>query len=68
MHLILCRNVLIYFDKKLQGNVLNLLKDSLVPRGFMILGDKETLNFTAVEDAFETFAKKERIYRKNNDL
>ncbi len=64
MHLILCRNVLIYFDKELQNRVLNLFKGSLIHRGFFILGNKETLNFTNVENSFEKHSKKERIYRK----
>ena len=64
MHLILCRNVLIYFDKELQNRVLNLFNGSLIHRGFFILGNKETLNFTNVENSFEKHSKKERIYRK----
>lgn len=64
MHLILCRNVLIYFDKELQNRVMDLFKDSLIHRGFLILGDKETIDFTSVKDAFEEHSKKEHIYRK----
>ncbi len=64
MHLVLCRNVLIYFDKKLQSRVLNLLKNTLIHRGFLVLGDKETLDFTGVIDAFTEHYKKGRIYRK----
>ncbi len=64
MHLILCRNVLIYFDNVLQDKVLNLFNDSLIYRGYLIIGDKETLDFTAVKDFFEVHGKKERIYRK----
>lgn len=64
MHLILCRNVLIYFDKELKDRVLNQFKDSLIHRGFFILGNKETIDFTNVENAFEKHSKKERIYRK----
>ncbi len=66
MHLVLCRNVMIYFDRKLQNRVLNIFKDSLIHRCFLILGDKETLDFTEVKDAFEEYSKKERIYRKKN--
>ncbi len=68
MHLILCRNALIYFDRKLQNRVLELFKDSLVPRGFVILGKKETLRFTSVEEDFEDFRQKERIFRRRLDV
>jgi chemotaxis protein methyltransferase CheR len=65
-HLILCRNVLIYFNNNLQNRVLNLFRDSLVHRGYLVLGDKETLDFTSVQDAFEAQGRNERIYRKKN--
>ncbi len=64
MHLIVCRNVLIYFNPKLQDRVLNLFKESLIPRGFLLLGDKETLEFSQVKSSFEAFATKERIFRR----
>ncbi|PCJ47782.1 MAG: chemotaxis protein CheR [Moraxellaceae bacterium] len=68
MHLIVCRNVLIYFDKELQNRVLDLFKQSLIHRCYLILGDKETLDFSCVNDEFELSSKKERIYRKKNVL
>jgi chemotaxis protein methyltransferase CheR len=43
MHLIFCRNVLIYFDKKTQGEVLNRLCDCLVPGGYLFIGHSETI-------------------------
>ncbi|WP_211235844.1 CheR family methyltransferase [Psychromonas aquimarina] len=64
MHLILCRNVLIYFDQTLQNSVLTLLRNSMVHRGYLVLGDKETLGFSAVENDFESVDDKRRIYRK----
>lgn len=64
MHLILCRNVLIYFNQTLQDRVLSLLRDSLIHRGYLVLGDKETLSFSSVENDFETVDSKSRIYRK----
>jgi len=64
MHLILCRNVLIYFDKPLQNKVLNLLRDSLAHRGLLIMGDKESISFTEVADDFSEFDSRLRIYRK----
>lgn len=64
MHFILCRNALIYFDRKLQNRVLELFRDSLIPRGFIVLGKKETLRFTSVEKEFEIFEPKEKIFRR----
>jgi len=64
MHIVLCRNVLIYFDRELQNIVLKLLANSLVPRGFLILGDKETLNFSTIKDDFEVVDSHLKIYRK----
>ncbi len=64
MNLILCRNVLIYFDKFLQNKVLELFRQSLVHRGFLVLGNKETLAFSSIEKDFDKIASKERIYRK----
>lgn len=64
MHLILCRNVLIYFNQTLQNSVLSLLRDSLVHHGYLVLGDKETLDFSSVANDFEAVDKKRRIYRK----
>ncbi|WP_122562213.1 CheR family methyltransferase [Pseudomonas viridiflava] len=60
-----CRNVLIYFNKKLQDRAFGLFHDSLCHRGFLALGSKETLEFSAYGTAFETLVKPERIYRKS---
>lgn len=64
-HLISCRNVLIYFNKKLQDRAFGLFHESLCHRGFLALGSKETLDFSAYTDAFEPLVKPERIYRKS---
>lgn len=64
MHLILCRNVLIYFDKTLQNRAVGIFSDSLARGGFLCLGDKESLRFTEVVDAFEFVDAKCRIYKK----
>lgn len=64
MHVIFCRNVIIYFNKELQNRVLQLFYDSLVPGGFLCLGSKESLEFTTFADYFEVVAEKEKIYRK----
>ncbi len=67
MHLIVCRNVLIYFDRELQDRVVGLFVDSLCPGGFLCLGSKESLKFSAHADKFEAVSEKEKIYRKRRD-
>jgi chemotaxis protein methyltransferase CheR len=64
MHLVLCRNVLIYFDKVLQNRVLNLFCDSLANGGFLCLGTMESLMFSDVEKKFELVDEKGKIYQK----
>jgi chemotaxis protein methyltransferase CheR len=61
--LILCRNVLIYFDKELQDHALLLFNDSLARFGYLALGTKENIKFSAVQKNFEQFAK-EKIWKK----
>jgi chemotaxis protein methyltransferase CheR len=63
MHLILCRNVLIYFDRSLQDRALSLFRDSLLYNGFLCLGTKETLDFSKVKKDFTGFAPQEKIYQ-----
>lgn len=63
--LILCRNVMIYFDKDLQDRVLNLFDDSLAKLGYLALGTKETLRFTSVQKKYEQL-RKEKIWKKIN--
>jgi len=64
MQFISCRNVLIYFDRELQNRVVSLLRDSLCRRGFLGLGLKESLRFTAYSDAFGEFAPQVRLYQR----
>jgi chemotaxis protein methyltransferase CheR len=64
MHLILCRNVLIYFDRELQSRVFGLFKDSLVRGGFLCLGTKESPCFSTSADAFDAVDPHAKIYRK----
>jgi len=65
VQLILCRNVLIYFNDDLQDRVLHLFRDSLVHKGFLCLGSKETLARTAVEADFEVLDAPARLYRRH---
>ena len=64
VQLILCRNVLIYFNDILQDRVLQLFRDSLVHKGFLCLGSKETLARTTVEADFEPFDASARLFRR----
>lgn len=64
--LIMCRNVMIYFDKPLQDRALKLFYDSLEMLGFLALGAKETLKFTEISNKFEQIKGKEKIWRKVN--
>ena len=64
MNLIVCRNVLIYFDRTLQDHVLRLFFDSLCRRGFLCLGTKETPEFSGLASGFEQLSSKARICRR----
>lgn len=64
MHLISCRNVLIYFDRELQDRAVGLFADSLIHKGFLGLGAKENVRFNVHSDRFDDFAREERIYQK----
>jgi chemotaxis protein methyltransferase CheR len=61
-NVVLCRNVLIYFNRDLQDRVHRLFYQSLVRLGFLALGSKETVRFSAHQGAYEDLG--ERIYRK----
>lgn len=64
--LILCRNVLIYFNQSLQNKAINLFYDSLCPFGVLGLGNKESLLFSDKRSGFEELDRKEKIYIKIN--
>jgi chemotaxis protein methyltransferase CheR len=64
MHLISCRNVLIYFDRELQNRAIGLFDHSLVRGGFLGLGLQETIDFSAHKEGFDAFVRSERVYRK----
>lgn len=63
-HLVLCRNVLIYFNAHLQNRALRLFEKSLDYRGFLGLGSKETLEYSDCAVHFQTVDSAEKIYRK----
>ena len=64
VHLILCRNVLIYFDRDLQNKVQTLFYNSLINGGILCLGSKESLRFTDVYDKYIELDNKQRIFKK----
>jgi len=65
-HLVLCRNVLIYFKRDLQNHVLGLLSRSLIYRGFLCMGNKETIKFMDFGTEFEEYDRSQRIFRRNS--
>ena len=65
-HLILCRNVLIYFSNPLQSRVLSLFSGSLVRGGFLCLGLRESLDYASSAYDFAAFDELQRIYRLTN--
>lgn len=64
--MICCRNVMIYFNKKLQNRVVELLHESLSPLGYLAIGLKESLLFTEVQKKFISVDKFHKIYRRIN--
>lgn len=65
--LILCRNVLIYFNPQLQNDVLSLLHNSLFLSGFIALGSKETMSWCQISNKFINYNIEEKIYKKSKE-
>jgi chemotaxis methyl-accepting protein methylase len=63
MDLVLCRNLLIYFEKELQQKALSNLHGALNPGGFLLLGKTESVG-PQISDCFEVVDPRERVYRK----
>jgi chemotaxis protein methyltransferase CheR len=66
VHLVSCRNVLIYFDGDLQARAVGLCHDALVRRGFLGLGDKESLRFSPHRQAFDEIDRGARLFQKKD--
>ncbi|MBO9152362.1 CheR family methyltransferase [Chitinophaga sp. GCM10012297] len=64
--LILCRNVLIYFNKELQHKALQLFDDSLEINGFLALGSKENLKYSPLAYKYRQFPHRQRIWQKTS--
>jgi chemotaxis protein methyltransferase CheR len=62
--LIVCRNVMIYFDRALQDRVLTLFDDSLTKLGVLGLGHKETLRYSILAERYEELDGHEKLFRK----
>jgi chemotaxis protein methyltransferase CheR len=63
-HVIVCRNVMIYFDRSLQNRVHRLFYESLVRLGVLALGHKESIQFSPNADSYEELDMDERLYKK----
>jgi chemotaxis protein methyltransferase CheR len=57
MNMIVCRNVLIYFNRELQNKVIKLFYECLLPGGILCLGTKETLMFSEYNEKFQQISK-----------
>jgi chemotaxis protein methyltransferase CheR len=67
VHLVSCRNVLIYFDRPLQDRAVGLFRESLSRRGFLGIGAKESLRFSSHAPAFVEIVREDRIFQKRDD-
>ncbi len=65
--LILCRNVMIYFNQTLQNSVLNKLHESLFKYGYLAIGSKESLIWCEIANKFIVVNNEEKIYKKVKD-
>lgn len=66
VNVVVCRNVLIYFNQELQNRVLTLLQTSLAPLGFLCLGHKESLRFSVADSHFNRIEAHDGIYRRRH--
>lgn len=66
VQLVSCRNVLIYFNRDLQDRAIELFRDALCRKGFLGIGSKESLRFSAHLRSFTELATKERLYQKRD--
>lgn len=64
MHLVICRNVLIYFDRELQDRAVGLFNESLIRSGILCLGSKESIRFSKHTGVFKELIAQEKIYQK----
>jgi chemotaxis protein methyltransferase CheR len=67
VQLVSCRNVLIYFNRSLQDRALGLFREALCRQGFLGIGSKESLRFSAHGPAFVELNQQDRIFQKKAD-
>lgn len=65
--LVLCRNVMIYFNQQLQNDVLNKLHESMFKYGYLAIGSKESLIWCDIASKFLVVNNEEKVYRKIKD-
>ncbi len=68
VHLVSCRNVLIYFNRELQDRAVGLFHEALCRKGFLGIGMKETLRFSGHAQSFADFVYKDRIFQRRELL
>jgi chemotaxis protein methyltransferase CheR len=66
VQLVSCRNVLIYFNRELQDRALGLFRDALCRKGFLGIGSRESLRFSAEASSFADFVPEQRIFRRQD--
>jgi chemotaxis protein methyltransferase CheR len=66
VHLVSCRNVLIYFNRDLQDRAIGLFREALCRKGFLGIGSKESLRFSSHAEAFSDVVHEDRIYQKRD--
>jgi chemotaxis protein methyltransferase CheR len=66
VQLVSCRNVLIYFDRDLQERAVALFREALCRRGFLGIGAKESIRFSAHAGAFDEVSRSERLYQRRD--
>jgi chemotaxis protein methyltransferase CheR len=66
VQLVSCRNVLIYFNRELQDRAIGLFRDALCHSGFLGIGAKESLRFSAHADGFAEVVREDRIYQRRD--
>lgn len=64
MQLVVCRNVLIYFNRELQNRIFQTFYESLCPGGFLWLGSKESLRLSAMSTRFDALFADDKIYKR----
>jgi chemotaxis protein methyltransferase CheR len=67
VHLVSCRNVLIYFNRELQDRAIGLFRDALCRRGFLGIGMKESLRFSHYVRSFVSLADEDRIFQRSDE-